>query len=159
MSVRFSIGWMSVLAAVALTGMGCGKEEEHGHGGHAHEPKNGGMLVEVGRHQFNFEILADTSAGKLTVWVLDAHAENYVRIPAPTLPVSALVDGAEKVLVLAAVANAASGEKAGDTSQFEGSAEWLKKGGGFSGVIKSVQLAGQNFGDVAFKYAPPTRSK
>ena len=144
MSARFSIGLLSVLTAVALTGMGCSKEEEHGHGGHAHEPKNGGVLVEVGRHQFNFEILSDASTGKLTVWVLDAHAENYVRIPAPTLQVSASVDG---------------GEKVGDTSQFEGSAEWLKKGGGFSGMVKSVQLGGQSFGDVAFKYEPPTRAK
>jgi len=159
MSTRFSIGLLSVLTAVALTGMGCSKEEEHGHGGHAHEPKNGGVLVEVGRHQFNFEILSDAAAGKLTVWVLDAHAENYVRIPAPTLQVSATVDGGEKVLALTAVANAASGEKVGDTSQFEGSAEWLKKGGGFSGVIKSVQLGGQSFGDVTFRYEPPTRAK
>lgn len=145
------------LATAVVVGMaGCRKDDDHDHGaeghGHGHEPKNGGQLVEIGSHQFNFELLADANAGKLTLWVLDAHAENYVRIPAPTLTVKASVDGGEKVLVLAAVANAASGEKVGDTSQFEGSADWLKTAKGFSGTVQAVTLRGQSFGDVAFTY-------
>jgi len=146
---------LGLLAGIVLWSTGCSKEGDHDHaahgGGHAHEPKNGGQLVEVGKHQFNFEILTDATAGKMTAWVLDAHAEGYVRIPAPTLQVQARVDGQDKLLVLAAVANAASGEKVGDTSQFEGTAEWLKTAKDFSGKIVGVTLGGQNFGDVAFE--------
>lgn len=146
---------LGLVAGMSLWSVGCSKEEDHAHaahaGGHSHEPKNGGQLVEVGKHQFNFEILTDAAAGKMTAWVLDAHAEGYVRIPAPSLQVQAKVDGQDKVLVLAAVANAASGEKVGDTSQFEGTAEWLKTAKGFSGKIVGVTLGGQNFGDVAFE--------
>jgi len=145
---------MALVVGVGLWGTGCSKDSDHDHaggGGHAHEAKNGGQLVEVGQHQFNFEILPDAAAGKLTAWVLDAHAEGYVRIAAPMLQVRATVDGQEKVLVLAAVANAASGEKVGDTSQFEGSAEWLKTAKSFSGKITGVNLSGKDFGDVAFE--------
>ena len=147
---------LALVAGLSLWNVGCSKDDDHDHaghagGGHAHQAKNGGQLVEVGKHQFNFELLPDAKAGKLTAWVLDAHAESYVRIAAPTLQVKATVDGQEKVLVLAAVANAASGEKVGETSQFEGSAEWLKTANGFSGKILGVTLGGQNFGDVAFE--------
>jgi len=143
---------LALVLGVGLSGAGCSKDDEHaGGGGHSHQAKNGGQLIEVGRHQFNFEILPDAAAGKLTAWVLDAHAEGYVRIAAPMLQVRATVDGQEKVLVLAAVANAASGEKVGDTSQFEGSAEWLKTAKAFSGKITGVNLGGKDFGDVAFE--------
>lgn len=147
---------MGLAAAAALGMAGCRKDDHDDHAtgghGHGHEPKNGGQLVEIGKHQFNFELLADANAGKLTLWVLDAHAEDYVRIPAPTLTVKASVDGGEKLVVLNAVANAASGEKVGDTSQFEGSADWLKGAKGFSGTVQAVTLRGQSFGDVAFTY-------
>ncbi len=154
---------MTVLAVVAAGWLtGCKEKADHDHdhgggGGHAHEAKNGGMLVEVGTHQFNLELLSDPASGKLTVWILDAHAEDYVRIPAPALEVKATVGGEAKTVTLAAVANAASGETVGNTSQFEGSADWLKGSGGFSGVVGSVTLGGKNFGDVAFEYVPAAK--
>ncbi len=153
---RMGLTVLAVAAAGWLAGCkeNADHDHDHGGGGHAHEPKNGGMLVEVGTHQFNLEVLPDPAAGKMTVWILDAHAEDYVRIPAPSLEVKATVGGAAKMVTLAAVANAASGETVGNTSQFEGSADWLKGIGSFSGVVGSVTLGGKNFGDVAFEYVP-----
>ena len=103
---------MGLVAGMSLWSVGCSKEEDHAHaahgGGHSHEPKNGGQLVEVGKHQFNFEILTDAAAGKMTAWVLDAHAEGYVRIPAPSLQVQAKVDGQDKVLAALAAGEGGS---------------------------------------------------
>lgn len=148
---------LGTLVSIGLWASGCSKDE-HGHadshGGHGHEPKNGGQLIEVGKHQFNLEVLVDSASGKLTTWVLDAHAEGYVRIEAPQLQIKADAGGGEQLLILGAVANAASGEKVGDTSQFEGSAEWVKSAKGFKGRFVDVRIRGQAFGDVAFELKP-----
>ena len=159
--VMAEAGALGILAAMALMGPACSKHDDPGHapGGHGHQPKNGGQLVEVGRHQFNIEVLVDAPKGKVTAWILDAHAEDYVRIAAPTLRMSALVGPATQELNLAAVANAASGEKAGDTSQFEGAADWLKSGTPFTGTFHDVTIRGVAFGNVTFQHGKPSPAK
>ena len=55
----------------------------HSHG-HVHTAPHGGTLVELGNHAYNVELLRDPATGKLTAWILDAHAENFIRIKAPS---------------------------------------------------------------------------
>ena len=52
-------------------------------------------------------------------------------------------------LTLAAVANPATGETVGNTSQFEVQADWLKTAGAFSGIV-TVEIRGTKFEKVAF---------
>lgn len=141
--------WIVTLAVVLVTG--CGKPGSHGgHGGHVHTAPHGGLLVEIGQHAYNVELVRDASAGKLTAYVLDGHAENFVRIAMPAIELTAITGGEKKALTLTAVANTATGETVGNTSQFETQAEWLKKSGEFPGTIAALEIKGTTFRDVAF---------
>jgi hypothetical protein len=142
------------LASTVLVFLAACGQKEHAPapaGGHAHTAPHGGTLIEVGEHAYNLEILRDASAGKLTAWVLDGHAENFVRIKQPALDLVASVGGEKRALVLKAVANPATGESVGDTSQFEVQADWLKTAGDFGIVVPAIEIKGTKFGQIAAK--------
>lgn len=94
-------------------------------------------------------MVRDSAAGKLTVYILDGHAENFIRIAAPAIEMVAITGGERRPLSLKAVANAATGETVGNTSQFEAQADWLKTVGDFPGTIESVEIRGTKFNSVA----------
>src|SRR6185503_1476227 len=94
---------------------------------------HGGTLVELGEHAYSLELVRDPATGSLSIFILDAHAENFVRIKAATLELVATVGREQRVLSLRAVANSATGETVGDTSQFDGQADWLKTTPTFQG--------------------------
>ena len=125
------------------------KTGKSAHGEHVHVAPHGGTLIEIGDHAYNVELLRDPAAGKLTAWVLDAHAENFVRLKAPELAFIAMPGGQFTPVALRAVANPATGETVGNTSQFEVQAEWLKTAGAFSGIF-TVEINGTVYKDVAF---------
>jgi hypothetical protein len=81
--------------------------------------------------------------------VLDGHAENFIRITAPAIELVAIAGGEKRPLTLRAVANSATGETVGDTSQFEAQADWLKNTGDFPGEIPAVEIRGTRFQNVA----------
>ncbi|MBL9202425.1 MAG: hypothetical protein JNL39_18085 [Opitutaceae bacterium] len=140
------------LAIAALAG--CGKHDSHAghdHGGHVHKAPHGGLLVEIGDHAYNVELVRDDAAGKLTAYVLDGHAENFVRLAAPSITVTAYAAGGRQTATLAAVANTATGETVGNTSQFEGPAAWLKDAGEFNGEVGALEIKGSRFSPAAFK--------
>lgn len=143
------------LALLALTLVaGCAKHDDgHGHApasGHAHTAPHGGTLVELGEHAYNVELLRDPATGKLSAWILDGHAENFVRIKAASFEAIATVAGEKRPLTFKAVANPATGETVGDTSQFEAEAAWLKATPAFTGVITSLEVRGSRFANVPF---------
>lgn len=134
---------------------GCGdSHDSHGHEGHAghtHVAPHGGTLVELGQHAFNVELIRDLPDGKLTAFVLDAHAESFVRLPLEAFELVVDRAGSAETLRLAAVANPQTGEKVGDTSQFEARAEWLKTPGALTGSIKELEIRGSKFTGVKFQ--------
>jgi hypothetical protein len=135
-----------------LVASGCGQRSGGGAstGGHVHTAPHGGMLVEVGEHAYNVELVRNADEGKLTAYLLDGHAENFVRIAAPSIDLVIITGGERKPLTLRAVANPATGETVGNTSQFEAQADWLKKSGEFPGTIIALDIRGTIFRDVAF---------
>lgn len=149
-----------LLTLVPLLAIGCGrshdhahdkaaKDEAHGHNhGHVHTAPHGGLLVEVGDHQFNVELVLDRETGRLAAYILDGHAENFVRIAQSAIEVR-LKDPA-RVLSLAAVANPATGETVGNTSQFEATAPWLKSAGDVAGEIVRLEIRGATFSALSF---------
>ena len=103
--------------------LGCG-EDSHSllksEGGlHVHTAPHNGKLFELGEHGagFNFELHLN-SANKVNLYVLDAHAENFVRIKQQSIEIL-LDDENNSVLVLNAMADPATGETIGDTSHFQ----------------------------------------
>lgn len=144
---RLLLAFVTLLAFTA-----CGKKAPGGSGGgHAHTAPHGGTLVELGQHAYNLELVRDTAAGKLTLYVLDGHAEHFIRIESPSLALIFTIGGEPRGLLLRAVANQATGETVGSTSQFEAEADWLKTPGTLNGVVKTVAIRGTTFSDVAFR--------
>ena len=142
-----------VVGGLVLTGCGPSSKDDHaGHNhGHAHSSKMGGQLVALGDHMFNAELLSDRTTGKLTLWLLDAHAENYVRVTNDTVAVAFTVGGKEETLVLRAAANPATGERVGETAQFEGQADYLKASGAIAARLPEVGIRGKAFTNVVFQ--------
>ena len=73
-----------------------------------------------------------------------------IRPLAIAFAVTATVAGAKKTLTLAAVANPATGEKVGATSQFENTADWLKSPAPLTGTRDSLTIRDNTFKSVPF---------
>lgn len=144
----------ATVTTLALVVGGCSKQGSApaAAGGHHHAAPHGGTLVEVGEHAYNIELVREAATGKLSAYVLDGHAENFVRIASPTLEVVAFTGGERRSVVLRAVANSGTGETVGDTSQFEGQADWLKKTAEFPGTIPLVEIRGSKFENISIYF-------
>jgi hypothetical protein len=130
---------------------GCGEREQTtSSAGHHHESPHGGTALELGNHEAHLDVVLDPAAGKVTAYVMDAHAENFVRIPSESFEISAKLPAGETTLVLKAVANAASGEKVGDTSQFEAQSDALKGVVGFDAELKQLVVRGKTYSKIPF---------
>ena len=119
---------------------------------HEHHPPHGGTPVELGEEEYHVELLRDAASGKLQAFVFDGELENFVRVPATSLEITAQVSGHEEKLILQPIANSATGEKIGDTSLFETQADWLKTTAEFEGVLKEIVVRGKTYSDVKFNF-------
>jgi hypothetical protein len=148
-----------LLAALA----GCSKSDSksaadahagHDHAAHKHEhvPPHGGTPVVLGNEAYHLELVREAATGKLSLYVMDGELENFVRINATTVEIVATVAGQPTPLVLAAVANPMTGEKTGDTSLFEATAEWLKTTPAFDAVLTRIEIRTNVYTAVAFNF-------
>jgi hypothetical protein len=142
---------------IAIGFCGCSKSEDTPAANapvhkHEHHPPHGGAPVELGEEEYHIEIVRDADVGKLQAFVLDGELENFIRIAAPSLEIEAQVAGRPEKLVLAPVANNATGEKVGDTSLFEGTADWIKTTPIFDAVLKEVTVRGKTYTNLAFNF-------
>ena len=119
---------------------------------HEHKPPHGGTPVVLGNEIYHVELVRDTTAGKLQAYLFDGELENFIRSNAPAFTIDAVVNGAPQTLVLRAVPNPATGETVGDTSLFEGQAEWLKTTPNFDAVLESLTIRGTSFTNVKFNF-------
>ncbi len=149
---------ISAVFAAAVLFAGCEAKDEHAghnHGPahkHEHRPPHGGTPVVLGNEAFHLEFVRDAATGTLTCYVMDAHLESFVRIPAPGFSVTADVGGSPKSLDFKAVSNGATGEKEGDTSQFDAKADWLRTTTNFSASISELTVRGVKFTDIKFRF-------
>lgn len=158
----FTRGLRVVLAGVAVFALAaCAKKQEQAQpattqdGHHAHAAPHGGTLVEVGEHQFNLELVHDVAEGRLTAYVLDAHAEKFVRLPIQGFALVALVNGRRESLPMAAVGNPMTGETVGDTSEFSAQADWLKTRIACDAYIPALDIRGTTFTEIRFAFRTP----
>ncbi|MDR2982222.1 MAG: hypothetical protein LBV12_08255 [Puniceicoccales bacterium] len=152
---------LAFFAALCLTCfIGCDGEKKaddhnHDHGSHhehAHTAPHGGTLILLGDHQYHLELIQDKASGKMTAYVLDGEAEKFIRIAQESLKLSVVIDNQSMNVVLVAVPNSATGEKSGDTSCFEGQADWLKNASTFEVVLEKVDIRGTTFSTVKFPF-------
>jgi hypothetical protein len=147
---------LCVALAAGLAG-GCSKTEpgapakEAAHR-HEHKPPHGGTPVELGEEEYHVEFVLDAPDGKLRAFVMDGELENFVRIDAPSVEITAQVSGQQEKLRLHPVANNATGEKAGDTSLFEARADWLKTTRTFDAVLREITVHGKTYTNILFNF-------
>lgn len=128
-------------------------DHDHGHG-HHHEAPRGGTLIVLGDHLGHFELLLDPVDGKMTLYALDGHAEEPVRLAAESITLEVLPKNSDAVYVLelGAVASPLTGETVGDTSEFTVANPRLRGLEEFSGRIPSLSFRGVDVGPVAFEF-------
>lgn len=161
----------SAMIALAFSGAACSreasppaKETPSAHAGEAGQDKDGhahhhehkaphdGTVVELGEEAAHLELVLDPAAGRLRAYVLDGELENFIRVKDAALALAVRDATGERAIILAAVADPATGETVGDTSLFEASAEWLKTTPRFDAVVREVTVRGATYRDVAFKF-------
>jgi hypothetical protein len=119
---------------------------------HEHVPPHGGTAVVLGEEAYHLELVRDAVAGKLSAYVMDGELENFVRIVAPSIEIVATVAGKPTTLTLMPIANPLTGEKPGDASLFEVTADWLRNTTTFDGVIPRLEVRVTTFTAVAFNF-------
>ena len=119
---------------------------------HEHRPPHGGTPVVLGDESYHVELVRDAATGRLQAYVFDGELENFIRSPLPALTIDARINGADQTLVLAAVANPATGETVGDTALFEGAADWLRTTDRFDATLRTITIRGTTFTDVKFNF-------
>lgn len=115
---------------------------------HQHEAPHGGTLVELGEHFANLELVLDAVSGKLTAYVLDGHADQAIRLEQREI----VLKLKDSTLSLQAVGSPLTGERPGDTSQFEGQSDSLKGQKEFDAKVVRIVVKGQDFQDVSFNF-------
>ena len=129
------------------------------HGGlHVHEALLGGQLMALGEHGsgYNLELLIDKK-NRLSVYILDAHAENFIRIEQGSLQVD-LSDGNKTSVILDAVADSATGETVGNTSHFQtkGTVENFLP---LKGVIQMIEIGSKQYSEIEFFFPNDPQSE
>jgi len=143
-------GWLTACSKTE-----CSSDHRHdpaGHSHHEHKPPHGGTPVELGHHQYHLEFVHEPTTGALKAYVMDGELEFFVRIPAETFEVAAQVAGTAELLTFRAVANNATGETVGNTSQFEAQADWLRTQTNFDATLKVITIKSSTFTNVTFNF-------
>jgi hypothetical protein len=94
----------------------------------------------------------DEATGSVKAFVLDGEMEDFIRIGAASFEVVVWLDGERKALDFQAVSDVATGEKVGDTSCFEASAEWLNGIQDFDAVLTAISIRGAVFSEIPFNF-------
>ena len=135
------------LTSCAKNDAGAGKSA-----GHTHTAPHGGSLFELGEHAYSLELVREAGEGKLIAYLLDGHAEQFIRIKATAFDATATVGGEHRPITFKAVANTATGETAGDTSQFEAEADWLKTTATFDLTLPHLEIRGNVYTNITLNF-------
>jgi len=148
---------------IALFVGGCAEHQHdescESHGGlHVHEPLLGGQLMALGEHGsgYNLELLIDEN-NHFSVYILDAHAENFIRIEQESLQVD-LSDGNTTSLILHAVADSATGETVGNTSHFKTKGT-VEKFLPLNGIIEMIEIGSKQYSAIEFFFPNDPQSE
>lgn len=130
--------------------------------GHHHEPPHGGTVVVLGNEEYHLELVHHADEGRLQVFILDGHMDNFVRLKIPSFDLVVREGGNQRNLTLEAVTIKATGEKVGDTALFEARADWLKGLTHFEAELPQLSIRGREYRAVTFPFpqgnAPPDDS-
>lgn len=109
-------------------------------------------MVVLGDEEFHLEVLAHPDEGRLQVYVLDGHMDNFIRLPDASFDLVLRAAGQEHRLTLTAARRRATGEEVGDTALFEGQADWLRGRTNFEAELPMLKIRGREYRDVRFPF-------
>ncbi len=150
--------WFLLAALLAA----CGGEHEEGGGdndhdahhadgdGHHHSAPHGGAMVVLGEEFAHLEILADAATGRLTLYILDGHAQKGLRCADASIRCT--IRPAGFTLDLLPTARPTTGEKSGDASEFSAADERLKGLARFTALLEKVVVKGKSFEGIEIPY-------
>lgn len=138
--------------ALVMTWLGCDRKHSHGSHSHHHDAPHGGTVLELGAEECFLEFVRDAASGKLQCYVISPHMAGFIRLPEASFEVTARVGERTETLVFKPVANPATGETVGDTSQFEAQADWLKMTATFGAELKRLEVKGKKYQAVSFRF-------
>ena len=122
---------------------------------HAHAAPHGGTLLELGNHHLILEFVHDPAAGKLTAYLLDAHAENFIRTPLAAIDILVARNGPPFPLTLHAVENPATGETIGNSAEFAVEADALKGAAPLNLTIPIIIIRDRTFTNLSVTVNAP----
>ena len=126
-------------------------DHDHGHShGHEHHAPHHGTLIALGEELAHLELVLDPERGELRAYSLDGEAEHAVPLKQTELRLRVVKPAVE--LKLVAQANELTGEKPGQSSEFVGSNPLLKNLKEFDASLVQIDIVGQNFQNVRFKF-------
>jgi hypothetical protein len=143
---------MKKLALVLVLILGCDSREPEKKplAAHAHAAPHGGTLVDLGGA--HIELVVERETGKVTGYVLDDEAEKSVRVEQKVIRMVATTKSQTIVVDLEAVGNPLTGEKPGDTSQFEGRSTPLQSLPDFECRLQEFTVKGKLFSSAPFPF-------
>jgi hypothetical protein len=106
----------------------------------------------LGNEDYHVELVLDATTGRLQAYILDGEMEDFVRSTSSSIRIDSTVDGKPASVTLEAIANPVTGETKGDTSLFEGQADWLRSRKSFEGVLSTLSIRGAEYGGVRFNF-------
>ncbi len=109
-------------------------------------------MVVLGDEEFHLEVLAHPDEGRLQVYVLDGHLDNFIRLPDASFDLVLRAAGEERRLTLTAARRRATGEEVGDTALFEGQTDWLKGRTDFEAELPVLKIRGREYRGVRFPF-------
>lgn len=149
--------FFSLFSTALLLLCGCSTDphsSDHG-GTHIHQPLRGGVLMELGKHGsgYNLEILQNPQ-DQLEIFILDAHAENYVRIAQPSIELT--LSDSNQTMSLGAVADPATGEAVGNSALFRAESN-ISSTLPLRGFLRSLKIGSKTYTDQPFEFSgnPP----
>lgn len=145
-----------------MIGLGYEEAGPDGNDAHVHRAPHNGALFQLGDHFANIEFTLDAKTGLLTLYALDAHAENAVRLAQDSIKLTgARIEraggetGELPELVMLPFENALTGEKPGDSSEFRVTSDALKGAVKFSGTLAQLEIKGESFTDLPIQWPAP----
>lgn len=118
-----------------------------------HKAPHGGAMAELGEEAAHLEFVLDAAEGRLTMYALDAHAENPVRLDTNALSVLVTPQGGEVLeLTMAPRENALTGESIGDSSEFFVVDQRLQNLKTFEISVPLIDVRGMPFRSVTVAY-------
>jgi len=118
--------------------------------GHVHRAPHGGLLVELGDEFAHVELVLEGATGKVTAYVLDGEVEKPIRLEQKEIVLR--TKGGD--LALQAVGSPLTGEKPGDSSQFEGQSDGLKGTKELDGTLLRIVVKGKELTNIPLRLQP-----